>query len=600
MTHPAEDTLREPLAEIEALEAALGDPWDADGKASYANLMAYDEAAAYPQQSYEALVDLEMNARLVPKEFGGLLDGCHDSLLLYRTLARRCVTLATVALLPNIGYFAVLNSGTEVQKRRFGQNLMNGEGMCWGLSEKAFGSDVLSNETMATKTEDGYLISGEKWPIGLADRARMMVIQARTGEGPSPAAHTLMVFDRAQADRRTYRILENETLHGVRGLPLGGVRYENAPVNDANVIGEEGRSLEIILRAHQILRIGVSSTTLGSTDTGIRVALAFARERELFGDPIVNLPVTRRQLADGFADLLLGDILLMGAARALHVAPRRLYLQASIVKYFLPTAMEAVMQSMSSLIGARYFLRSNFANGIFQKMLRDGAMPSFVDGNTLVNLRVIGSQMPLAFNRIKKAREEGLSDKETEALAGMFNPAAQLGPAQWTKLNLQNNGLDLNLVGLRDAIARMEGVYPDSAIKSAQSLETELDALQARYETANAEYGKDFMQSAVFYDLAEQYCLLSTAGAAVAYAAHGASAVPQVLKGFDWLSYLLGRILSRFDPIGAVHAPQSAEASDAMVDALQQLYEENRAFSIIPYRHAGEMRSLSELEALHA
>lgn len=586
----------EVAAMMEAAEAALGDPWDDAAGISFRDVMECDEREVFPVNAFEAMNQAGQPRRMVPEAYGGTLYSCHESLLFSRSLARRDLVLAAAGLLPAIGYLSVLIAGSEEQRRTFAEFILRGGGMSWGISERNHGSDVISNECHAVRKGDKYHVTGHKWPIGFGDRSECMVVHARTSPEMSPTSHSLIAVDMRKADRMSYRHRPIERLYGVRGLPLGWVEFNETEVDPANLIGREGDGLQIVLRTHQALRTGVAAIALGAADTGLRIAMGFARERKLFGNPIINLPLTRRQLVDGFADIFTGEILVTGASRALHYAPKRMYLLSSLVKFTVPTTIEKMMSTLSVLIGARYYLRFGFAHGVFQKVLRDLGMTGFVDGNTLVNLRVVGNQMPLAFDKTFDAWEKGLSEKDAETLRNLYNPTIEVPLPKWTKLDLQNNGTDLAFMGLADALKRLEGRASPRALEMGRELMAAIRDLADRYKAENARLGRKFLQSAEFYDIAEQYCLLNAAATVIQYADVAWEDVPDALKDSDWLCYCINRILQRFDPYRRI--PTEEEVND-MFRGLERLYDENRAFSTIAYRYAGETKSLSELGLMY-
>ena len=586
----------EVAAMMEAAEAQLGDPWSDDAAIAFSELMECDEREVFPVNAFEAMNRAGQPLRMIPEAYGGTLYSCHESLLYSRTLARRDLVLAAAGLLPAIGYLSVMIAGSEEQRRSFADFILRGGGMSWGISERNHGSDVISNECRAERRGDTYHVTGHKWPIGFGDRSEIMVVHARTAQEMSPTSHSLIAVDMRKADRMSYSHRPIERLYGVRSLPLGWVEFNETEVDPANVIGREGDGLQIVLRTHQALRTGVAAIALGAADTGLRIAMGFARDRRIFGNPLVGLPLTRRQLADAFADIFTGEIMVTGASRALHYAPKRMYLLSSLVKFTVPTTMERLMGTLSVLIGARYYLRFGFAKGVFQKVLRDLGMTGFVDGNTIVNLRVVGNQMPLAFEKTFQAWEEGLSAKDSETLRNLYDPGIKVPPPKWTKLDLQNNGTDLAFMGLADALRHLEGHASPRALACGRELMAAIRDLAERWRRENERLGRKFLQSAEFYDIAEQYCLLNAAAACVQYADVARDSVPEALRDVDWLAYCVNRILQRFDPYRRI---PTAEEVDDMFRGLERLYDENRAFSTIAYRYAGEAASLSELGLMY-
>lgn len=589
----------------EALERHLGDPMDPDAPMSYRDIMALDEREEYPERHLELLHGWGLQRQFVPHEHGGMLDSYQRVLMLHRTVARRDITTATCGMLYSIGYSALLVGGSPAQKQRYGDLLLKGGKIAWGLSEQASGSDVIANGTTAVRTEKGYRINGWKWPIGYATRGDATMIYARTGEGAQPNAYTVFMFDKRDADRERYTHHQRERLFGLRGMDLSAIRFNDLELPESAVVGREGEGLEIVLKSAQLMRSGVIAASLGGLDTALRLALGFARERRLFGVLLSNNDVTRRQLCESFADLLIGEIQMMATSRALHLNPRQLNLWASVAKYQVPTMVERALQSLATVIGCRYYLREHFGYGMFQKMVRDAGMVSFVDGNTLVNLKVIALQMEMTFARL--ARAEGRVDPSVAAsLARLFDPLGEVPPAGFSQLTVFSRGDDPILEGFADSLQRLSARIDEAgidrpALQRALDLgEALLRRLRQLAEDTAADrrrIGREFNQSAEIFVLARRYALLHAAASCVHYAVYGAPRVGGALADLGWLACCLTRIEQQFDPQRALIGGEDAIRLSV---TLHQLYEEHRAFGPVPYRLAGESRPLSAWRQLYA
>lgn len=111
-----------------------------------------------------------------------------DGFNLYRLVARRDPTAATAMVLTSLSYMPVWVAGTPEQRQHFADVIRGGGKLAWGLSERRHGSDVLANDTTARRTEGGWLLDGEKWTIGNATVADVVMVFARTSDKGDPAA----------------------------------------------------------------------------------------------------------------------------------------------------------------------------------------------------------------------------------------------------------------------------------------------------------------------------------------------------------------------------------------------------------------------------
>jgi alkylation response protein AidB-like acyl-CoA dehydrogenase len=589
---------------VEALERHLGDPMDPTARMSFKNIVTLDEREEHPDQHLELLHSFGLHTHFVPREYGGQLDSYQHMVMLYRSLARRDITLATCAMLFSIGYSACLVAGTEEQKQRLARFMLDGGKISWGLSERATGSDVIANETRAVRSGQGYRLTGSKWPIGNATRGDAMVVYARTGAGPQPDAYSLFLFDKRTQPRQHYTLLPRERLYGLRGMDLSGIEFKGCELPESARIGREGEGLEITLKAAQLMRSSVITIALGAADTALRLALGFACERHLFGQRLADVALSRRQLTEAFADIVIGEVQLIAASRALHLNPKQLNLWASIVKYQVPTMLERTMHSLAAVIGCRYYLREQFGYGMFQKMLRDIGIAGFVDGNTVVNLKVIALQMPLTFKRIAEHRGQ-VAPEVAQQLARLFDPLAAVPPANAASLTVFSRGEDPILEGLRhsldslDAMSASDGMDASAAGRAVcvgQRLWQRVEELSHHVERDQRRLGRDFNSSAEIFAYARQYALLHAAASCVHFAVYGVRHLPGAFADLHWLPCCLSRIEQQFAPFGAA---MPATDLARLADTMHMLYEQNRAFSPVAYQYAGEMRPLSYWDQLH-
>ena len=312
---------------------------------------------------------------------------------LMRLVARRDPTTATALVVTNLAFMPVWIAGSDEQKRYLIEEMKHGGCLSWGLSERAHGSDLLANEMRAEKVEGGYLLTGEKWLIGNATVGDKMSVFARTGERIGPAAFSVFVLEKWKTPAETIEELPMQKLHGLRAMDLSGLRLNRAFVPDSALLGAEGQGLEITLKATQTARAVISSLAMSAVDTALRHTLDFTEGRNLFGQAVSDVPYSRRQLAEAFADLMVADAVSLGAVRSLQAAPEQVSVWSSVAKYLLPTMLERTMSQLNVVLGARFFLRGHPRFGMHQKMLRDLLVARLADGNTVVNLRNLGHQL---------------------------------------------------------------------------------------------------------------------------------------------------------------------------------------------------------------
>lgn len=517
-----------PKADLTALaarlEAHLGDPHDPDARMPFARIMEHDEREAYPYQFVNMLRHWGVPEYALPGEQGGRAGDVEAEFNLVRLIARRDPTTATALIITNLAFMPVWIAGTDEQKRYVVDAVKHGTRLSWGLSERAHGSDLLANEMTARKVDGGYLLTGDKWLIGNATWSDAMVLFARTGERGGPAGFSVFLLEKGRAPAGSVAELPGERLHGLRAMDISGIRVDEVFVPEAARLGAEGQGLEIALKATQTARAQISSIALSAVDTGLRLTLDFAEHRVIFGQAVSDIPYSRRQLAEVFADLMVCDAVSLGAVRGLQVAPEQVSVSSSVVKYFVPTLLERTMSQLSVVLGARFFLRGHAYYGVYQKMLRDLLVANFADGNTVVNLRNLGHQLHSLLASATGAGED-VRSAAAERAADLYGIDRSMPPYRpWTQ-ELYSRGMDDAVLAAPQAVRQLgalaEEVKEDErgrllrAAEVADELLAHAGPLAERCAALRSGLGRDYGQSAELFDLAKEYCLLHATAACV-------------------------------------------------------------------------------------
>ncbi len=352
----------------------------------------------------------------------------------------------------------------------------NGARISWGFSEREYGSDVLANQMTAVKKGDDYLLNGEKWLIGNAGRSEVFTIFARTKKRGGPGGFSIFAVEKKDLPRDRFTLLQREKVVGLRAMDLSGVRFDQCPVPASALVGIEGHGLEYALKATQVVRTMIGNIVVGCSDTALRVTLTFARNRQLFNETVDQIPYSQRQLVECFSDLLVSDIMLICATRALQVSTNQFSVWSSVIKYFMPTMLEKSICQMAVVLGARYFLRETFMFGVFQKMMRDMGVSSLADGNTVVNLKSISLQLEGLLEKGVAAQSASLDTEMAERLSTIFDLDRCVPSLDTEKLELIAEVAMTSSKGLRAAsqdIANPQGASgPNSSSNTPSAFRT--------------------------------------------------------------------------------------------------------------------------------
>jgi hypothetical protein len=415
-----------------------------------------------------------------------------------------------------------------------------------------------------------------------------MVVLARTDPRPGPRSLSLLLVEKPRISTAAFRHVPRVRTLGIRGADISGIVFDHAELPAEALIGAAGTGLETVLRVIQLTRLLCAGFSLGVGDTALRCTLDFVFERRLYGGSAFDIPTVRWPLVHAFADLMLAEGAAIAGARLAHVAPEQLSVAAAVVKFFVPTTVEALIHDVGVVLGARCYLRDDHWHGIFQKVARDAAVVSFFDGSTAVNLQALGLQL--------RGLAAGAIDRQPPAaqVEGLFRLTEAVLPLRTDRLALSARGHDLVVQSLRHSAERLKrlgdaGVSCDVAIALARQtshLLEEVGGLLAAVTRLEAEQGIQLGRSVGLFALARRYCSIFVAAACLGLWLHNRESLEPCLRGGEWLVVCLSRTVpAALEPLDD-HVTGAARA-------METLFRRRRLFSIVPFQLAGDINDPS-------
>lgn len=562
------------------LEEFLGDPFDtaAAGPFSYQAIVAAEERDELPAGSADALRTWGFSAYMVPRSFGGRLADLEELFALTRVVARRNLASALMFGSTLLAANPVWLWGDARQRRLVAEGLLSGDLACFGISEAESGSDLSACRTEASPDGDGFVLSGTKWPVGNANRGRFVVTFAKTG----PRAFSLLLVDKSELDSAEWSALPFVQAVGMRGHDLSGISFTRARVPADDVIGRHGSGFVQVLKTLQLTRVAIAALSLGTMDAVIRIGLDYAFERSLYGAEIYQIPIIRDHLVKAHLDLIIAECASIPVARALTVAPGRLSLWSSVVKYLVPVLGDEVVASMGTVLGARSYLREQPAPayGAFQKLQRDHAVASIFEGTTHVNLANVADQLPYivpdttpggaldaADDSVPADDAEGAGGDVLTRLFSWTQPVPAWEP-DGKRLALTNEGHDTITQSYGATVHQLRTLASKhTTAKVAADLEHLVarisrfrDDLHTQVKTAAGSKSSDDSDSdsdsdagtgagqVAAFRRARQHCELHTMVSCMLAWIHNRTAFGPAFAGGEWLVACLQRLLQRSHP----------------------------------------------------
>lgn len=559
-------------SELARAERALGPPTD-DGVFGWAAAVRRDDTGGVPEDALAWFHGLGLCDVQVPEALGGSLQSLEQLLAVSRAVARRDPALAVACGMQTWSQLAWM-FGSASQQAVVREVVRSGQPLALAVSEREHGADLGATEVTAFGNRDGRRLNGRKWPIGMAARAPVVFVLARSRQQPGPSALSWFLVDRRRVPAGSLTAHGDLPTLGLRSSGLGELVFTDTPVSDDDRIGGEGQGLPSTLKLFQVTRALLGGIALGSADTALRLAASFIVGRHLYGKPAADLPVVRDQLVTARVDLVIAEVLSLVTVRGIHERPEQASVSSLIAKVIVPELTGNTLRVSAELLGARHYLRTGYASGIFQKLLRDHAALPLFDGSTPVCLGGLAMQL--------EALLDACGSRTAERTVPVGDLSMAVPPVDASRLELFARGVDdvvQGISGLDPGIV-LRAARPDVADGVSARIRDLRAALATLIENAARERRDDsrVFRGPLGMALAHRYARLHAACACVHVAVANA-ADSDVGLDASLLLACLERLLAPERPLaarlsGAHHA--------ALFDGVVASITRPRLFSIVP------------------
>ena len=271
-----------------------------------------------PDEIIDGVRELGCFGFSVPAEYGGLKPGDGEDtkgmIVVTEELSRGSLGAAgSLITRPEIMVRALLEGGTEAQRKRWLPGLAAGDPLCAvSVTEPNTGSDVASVALRASPTEGGWLLNGSKTWCTFAGKAGLILVLARTDPNAVPPHRGLSLFvvEKPSTDGHSFEFESSGggkvtgkaiATIGYRGMHSFEMNYEDFFIPAENLVGEESglnRGFYYTMRGFSGGRLQTAARAVGLMQAAYESAYRYAGDRVVFGKPIRDYPLTQKKLVD--------------------------------------------------------------------------------------------------------------------------------------------------------------------------------------------------------------------------------------------------------------------------------------------------------------
>lgn len=319
--------------------------------------------ADIPEDVITMLAEMGCFGMSIPERYGGFSTGGADELLgmvvASEELSRGSLSVGgSIFTRSEVLSTAILAGGTEAQKLEWLPRIASGELMvAMAVTEPDHGSDVANLKMAARRDGDVWRLSGVKTWCTFAGRADVLMVLARTHPDRTKVHRGLSLFV-AEKPAFTGHHFEIDGLQGhaidtlgYRGMHSFEVAFDDFPVPDDHLIGAEGSGFYYQMTAFANGRLQTAARAVGLMQAAYDAALAYARERVVFGKPLFDYGLTRAKLTRMAAVIQASRQFCYAVARRLAEGRDGGQIEASMVKLYACRAAEWVTREAQQLHG---------------------------------------------------------------------------------------------------------------------------------------------------------------------------------------------------------------------------------------------------------
>ena len=343
--------------------------------------MKWDEEKIFPTEVLRELAQLGFAGVYVGEEYGGSGLSRLEAALVFEALSAGCTSTAAYLTIHNMASWMIDSFGNENQRAKFLPPLMRMDMMAsYCLTEPGSGSDAAAMRSRALRDGDHYVLNGSKAFISGAGYSDLYVAMVRTGDAGAGGVSCFLI----EKDAPGLSFGANERKMGWNSQPTAQVIFEDCRVPVENLLGEEGDGFKFAMKGLDGGRLNIAACSLGTAQRAFDKALAYAGEREQFGNRISDFQAIQFKLADMATELQAARLMLYDAARALDDNDPERTKRSAMAKRFVTDTGFNVANEALQIHGGYGYLQDYEV----ERMVRDLRVHQILEGTNEI-MRVI-------------------------------------------------------------------------------------------------------------------------------------------------------------------------------------------------------------------
>ena len=346
-----------------------------------------DRNCHFPREILQKMVPLGLLGGPIPQEYGGAgLDYISHAIITEEVGRADSSLRTTLSVQISLVEFAILQWGTEKQKRKYLPRLCSGEIIgCFALTEPDAGSDAGNQQTMAKYKDGKWVLNGSKIWISNGGVADIAILFAQTDKAKKHKGITAFLVD-----TKTKGFSANDITGklGLRASNTSALFLEDVEVPDSALLGNVGEGFKIAMSSLDNGRYSVAAGCVGIIQGCIDACTNYAKERKAFGKSIGEFQLVQDMIAKMVVDRDAARLLVYRAGD-LKNKKIRSTVETSIAKYYASEAAVRAANDAVQIFGG-YGYSDDYP---VERYYRDAKVATIYEGTSQIQKLIIAESV---------------------------------------------------------------------------------------------------------------------------------------------------------------------------------------------------------------
>lgn len=346
-----------------------------------------DKSNAFPSALWAEMGELGLHGITVDEDYGGLGMGYLAHTVAVEEVARASASVSlSYGAHSNLCINQIKLNGNADQKSKYLPKLITGEHVgALAMSEAGSGSDVVSMKLRAEKRNDHYRLNGTKYWITNGPDAETLVVYAKTDPEAGSKGITAFLIEKSMTGFSTSPHFDKM---GMRGSNTAELIFDDVEVPFDNILGEEGRGVQVLMSGLDYERVVLSGIGLGIMAACLDEIMPYLSERKQFGKPIGSFQLMQGKIADMYTAMNSARAYVYEVAKACDRGEVTRQDAAACVLYASEEAMKQAHQAVQAMGGSGFMSDSPVS-----RLFRDAKLMEIGAGTSEIRRMLVGREL---------------------------------------------------------------------------------------------------------------------------------------------------------------------------------------------------------------